>query len=190
MDHAYHKNLAHVGWQEVWDRQARRAPLMDEYWRLARGQRGMRVLDVGCGPGFFALDVARRVGQGGIVVALDSDPDALAFVRRRMTPLETPTLGVVAANAEDELPAGPFDLVLVTNVLHHADAPARILRHARKVGARILVAEFDPEGAGELGPPRAARLAPDVVAGWMRDAGWRVEGPTRHAFEQYAFVGS
>jgi SAM-dependent methyltransferase len=35
---------------------------------------GMRVLDLGCGPGFVTLELARRVGSQGQVVALDASP--------------------------------------------------------------------------------------------------------------------
>jgi len=34
---------------------------------------GMRVLDLGCGPGTITLDIAARVGPHGSVVGLDSD---------------------------------------------------------------------------------------------------------------------
>ncbi len=34
-------------------------------------RQGMTVLDVGCGPGFFSLDMARMVGGSGQVIAVD-----------------------------------------------------------------------------------------------------------------------
>jgi ubiquinone/menaquinone biosynthesis C-methylase UbiE len=33
--------------------------------------RGMTVLDVGCGPGFFSIELAKLVGEGGRVIAAD-----------------------------------------------------------------------------------------------------------------------
>lgn len=41
-------------------------------------QPGMRVLDVGCGPGRLAIPLARAVGPSGTVVALDLQPAMLA----------------------------------------------------------------------------------------------------------------
>jgi SAM-dependent methyltransferase len=40
-------------------------------WERARFRRGHRILDVGCGPGFAALDLAERLGPSGQVVAVD-----------------------------------------------------------------------------------------------------------------------
>src|ERR1019366_8203623 len=39
---------------------------------------GMRVLDVGCGPGRLAIPLARAIGPSGTVVALDLQPAMLA----------------------------------------------------------------------------------------------------------------
>src|SRR5206468_8251332 len=40
-------------------------------WRRAGITAGQTVLDVGCGPGYAALDLAEIVGPSGRVVALD-----------------------------------------------------------------------------------------------------------------------
>jgi ubiquinone/menaquinone biosynthesis C-methylase UbiE len=34
-------------------------------------QTGMTVLEVGCGPGFFTLDIAEMVGESGKIIAAD-----------------------------------------------------------------------------------------------------------------------
>jgi len=44
---------------------------------------GMTVLDVGCGQGFFTLDMARMVGPQGRVIATDVQQKNLDMVRRR-----------------------------------------------------------------------------------------------------------
>jgi ubiquinone/menaquinone biosynthesis C-methylase UbiE len=41
------------------------------------------VLDIGSGPGFFAIPLARLVGDGGLVVAVDIQPKMLEKTRRR-----------------------------------------------------------------------------------------------------------
>lgn len=38
---------------------------------------GMRVLDMGCGGGFAAIPIAHRVGETGVVVAADLQPEML-----------------------------------------------------------------------------------------------------------------
>ena len=41
---------------------------------------GMAVLDVGCGPGFFSLEMARMVGKSGRVIAADMQEGMLQKV--------------------------------------------------------------------------------------------------------------
>src|SRR5262245_39917742 len=45
---------------------------------------GSTVLDLGCGPGTFTLELARRVGSSGRVIAADVQPAMLAKVERRV----------------------------------------------------------------------------------------------------------
>jgi predicted methyltransferase len=47
--------------------------LVNPYGRLTRAglKRGQRVIEVGCGPGFFTVPAAKIVGEAGYVYALD-----------------------------------------------------------------------------------------------------------------------
>jgi SAM-dependent methyltransferase len=46
-------------------------------------REGDTALDIGCGPGFFTVPMARLVGAGGLVVAVDIQPKMLEKTRRR-----------------------------------------------------------------------------------------------------------
>lgn len=45
--------------------------------------RGMTVLDMGCGAGFASLGLAELVGEEGLVIAADIQPEMLSFVEER-----------------------------------------------------------------------------------------------------------
>lgn len=47
-------------------------------------EEGMTVLDIGCGPGFFTLDMAHMVGPSGQVVAVDLQDGMLDRLRSKM----------------------------------------------------------------------------------------------------------
>ncbi|HEX6620709.1 MAG TPA: methyltransferase domain-containing protein, partial [Solirubrobacteraceae bacterium] len=52
--------------------------------REALGARaGERVLDVGCGPGFYAEELLGEVGPEGTVVGIDASPPMLAAAAER-----------------------------------------------------------------------------------------------------------
>ncbi len=45
---------------------------------------GDRVLDFGCGPGFFTREFAKRVGDTGSVIAADLQEEMLSIVREKL----------------------------------------------------------------------------------------------------------
>ena len=49
-------------------------------------QPGNCVLDIGCGPGFFTREFARRVGDTGTVIAVDLQGEMLRILREKLEP--------------------------------------------------------------------------------------------------------
>ena len=47
-------------------------------------QKGMIVLDIGCGPGFFSIDMANMVGESGQVIASDLQEEMLQIVQNKI----------------------------------------------------------------------------------------------------------
>ncbi len=47
-------------------------------------EEGMTVLDIGCGPGFFCIDMAQMVGESGRVIAADLQEGMLAKLRDKI----------------------------------------------------------------------------------------------------------
>ena len=108
-------------------------------------QPGQRVLDVGCGTGYFARLLARVVGPDGQVVGVDPSPEMIDYARRKAGDVSSCQfqLGTVEAL---ELPAESFDVVVSSLVLHHLPEDLRVpaLREMWRVlrpGGTLLVAE-------------------------------------------------
>jgi SAM-dependent methyltransferase len=57
--------------------------LTEHVLRLAGLAPGMRVLDVGCGPGEVVFLAARLVGPEGTVIGVDVSPEAIELARQR-----------------------------------------------------------------------------------------------------------
>lgn len=81
---------------------------------------GMRVVEIGCGPGGAAREIARRVAPDGHVLAIDRSPTAIRQVRELGGELlESGLLSVRQASAEDlelEPDELPYDLALAVRV--------------------------------------------------------------------------
>lgn len=122
----------------------------------------LRVLDIAAGHGFFGIAVARQNPHAGIValdwanvleVAKENAREAGVSGRYR----------TIAGSAFEADFGDSYDLILVTNFLHHFD-PATIGQFLRKakaamaLGARLVVVEFIPDET-RIEPPIAAAFA-------------------------------
>lgn len=48
-------------------------------------KKGDTAIDMGCGPGFFTIDMAKMVGEGGRVIAVDLQEHMLLHVKKKAT---------------------------------------------------------------------------------------------------------
>jgi ubiquinone/menaquinone biosynthesis C-methylase UbiE len=105
-------------------------------------QPGERVLDVACGTGIVARQVAMDVGQSGRVAALDLNPDMLR-VARSMTQPAGPMIEWQKGNAESlPYPDHSFDLVVCQHGLQFFADKLAALREMRRVlasGGRVAL---------------------------------------------------
>lgn len=77
---------------------------------------GMRILDVGCGPGNLTAHVAEAVGVNGSVVGIDPSSERIAIALARTRP----NLSFCEGRAEEpsRFPPASFDVVFVNSTLH------------------------------------------------------------------------
>jgi ubiquinone/menaquinone biosynthesis C-methylase UbiE len=110
---------------------------------------GMAVLDLGCGPGFFTVEMARLAGKTGKVVAADLQEGMLEKARKKITDAaaddrraDAVTFHLCRADAIGL--AERFDFILVFYILHEVPDQAKFLGEIRsllKPGGRALLAE-------------------------------------------------
>jgi ubiquinone/menaquinone biosynthesis C-methylase UbiE len=124
----------------------RRTRVFDRLVALSGAKPGQRVLDVGCGTGFFARRIAQAVGPKGAVVGVDPSQPMLDYAEQHAPD----NCSFVNAGAED-LPFddASFDVVVSSLAFHHfpvdrrADGVNEIFRVVRP-GGRLFVADFSP----------------------------------------------
>ena len=106
---------------------------------------GERILDVGCGPGFYARELLDEVGPTGSVVAVDASPDMLELARRRCDGFENVTFregNAIALPVDDR----DFDAALCVQVMEYVPDPPVALAEmyrALRPGGRALVWDID-----------------------------------------------
>jgi len=135
---------------------------------------GVRVLEVGCGPGRLSIRLARRYGLD--VTGLDLDPAMIGRARTNAGGEAGPSF-LVGDAASLPFPDGSFDLVVSTLSMHHwADQAAGLAEIGRvlRPGARALVWDFRPgvrafhghQRPDPIDPARVPSLRVVSVAPW------------------------
>ncbi len=172
-------------------------PAAAEAWRRAGLGSGQRVLDLGAGPGFAALDLARAVGPGGRVLGLELSDTYLAAGRSAAAAAGLAQLELRRHDLRtDPLPDEPFDLVWCRWVAMFLPALEPLLDGlAARLppGARLVLHEYihwssfglHPHGAavGRFGVAtlesfRAAGGDPDVnrrLPSLLAERGFRID---------------
>jgi ubiquinone/menaquinone biosynthesis C-methylase UbiE len=107
---------------------------------------GQTVCDMGCGNGFYTLQLARLVGENGRVLAVDIQPEMLHLLDERAKAEQIANVEPILGTPIDpKLPAGSVDLILLVDVYHEFSHPEHMLkamRRALKPTGRIALAEF------------------------------------------------
>jgi len=65
-------------------------------------EKNMKVADFGCGAGYFAIPLARRVGKGGMIYAVDVMEPALESVRGRAKVFSILNIETLRGNLEKD----------------------------------------------------------------------------------------
>lgn len=109
--------------------------LLCQFLALFRIKLGSRVLEVGCGTGVVARDLAVRVGPRGRVTGIDPSVVLIREARRlaRAGRLARRLTFEVMDGAALEFPDGSFDATLAVTVLLHVAEPLRVLREMVRV---------------------------------------------------------
>lgn len=127
---------------------------------------GERILDVGCGPGFYVRELLDEIGESGSIVAVDASADMLAVAQQRCAGHDNVTFREGTANA---LPveSDDFDAALSVQVMEYvADVPAALheIHRVLRPGGRILVWDVDWATAWwHTGDPARMRR---IMAAW------------------------
>jgi len=139
--------------------------------RVAREGHLGRVVELGCGTGFFTNELARK---SEAVLATDISPGMLELAKRRVKAAN------VTFQAEDcqrtSLPGGTFDAAFISLVLHFTE-PGRTVVEMRRIlrpGGTLIIANLDPQALRGL-----SRLRSQIRVLYQGLVGYRVRPSTR-----------
>ena len=148
-----------------------------DLWDRAGFGEGSRLLDLGCGPGFAALDLAARVGAGGQVLAVDESERFIAALAREAERLGIEQLTARVERVEDlRLEPASIDGAFVRWLFCFLPDPAPVIDRVvlgLRPGGRLVVWDYLNYSATTLQPrsPAFDRVLAAVYESWRRTGG-------------------
>jgi ubiquinone/menaquinone biosynthesis C-methylase UbiE len=151
---------------------------------------GDTVADIGCGPGYFTVPLAKFL-YSGKVFALDTDQAMLDACRgqldqARMSNVET----LLCEEYEFPVEPGSLDGALAAFVVHHPSDPARFLSSIKgllRPRGWCTVLEWQAKEM-DAGPSLDRRIAPEDLDALARSVGFRA--PTHRALNDQHYMMS
>lgn len=134
------------------------------------------VADIGCGPGFFTLPMAKYLFEGK-VYAVDVQQEMLDEVSKQTADIHLTNVEVLLSE-ESSLPleTGLLDGALAAFVVHEADNPAELLQEVMRTlrsGGWLAVLEWHKREM-DAGPPVEARIDEGELRDLAARAGFRM----------------
>lgn len=164
--------LSRLGFQhEVW------ASATTALWDEARFGVGDALADLGCGPGFTSLPLARRVRESGSVLSVDASQKSIARLEAAAKALGVRNIAPTHASVDSiDLGEGSLDGAFARWLfcfLHEPEALVRKIARALKPGARVAVMDYFQYQAFALAPPIDVmpRVIDAVVQSWHESGG-------------------
>jgi ubiquinone/menaquinone biosynthesis C-methylase UbiE len=153
----------------------------DEVVAALRLRDDAHVADLGCGPGYFTLRLARAVPRG-IVYAVDVEPAQLDRLNQRLRETGLRNVVPVLAPTDDaRLAPASVDLIAIIDTYHHFEDRVRYmtrLKGALRPGGRLVVIDYH-KGPLPVGPPPAHKMAREQELSEIEQAGFVLaEEPT------------
>ena len=139
---------------------------------------GKSVADIGAGSGWFSVRAAKRVGDSGLVYAVDINPEATRYIDNRAQKEQLHNLKTILSKPDDPmLPPASVNSVLLLKTYHEVAHPITFLRNLRaalRPGAKVGI--IDRNGNGEN-----HGVSREVIIREAAQAGY-------HLLTQYDFV--
>lgn len=160
--------------------------------RLAGLRPGMRVLDVGCGPGDVSFVAAGLVGPTGSVLGVDASRDVVEFARSRAAQRGLSTVKFEQTTVDD-IAVDEVDAVIGRLILMHLRDPVSTLRNLARLvrpGGLIAFCEFDIGAAGSTPDSLLSQVLVDAIVRTFQGAGLDPGfGTTLHTLFRQAGLG-
>jgi len=110
----------------------------------------MVVVDIGSGGGYFAQEFSKKVGEKGMVYAIDVNQKALDFISDNFEKENIKNAKTLLGNFNGvNLPEKSVDLIFLRNVFHHLSNQEEYFKNIKKIlksNGKIAIIDYNHKG--------------------------------------------
>lgn len=130
-------------------------------------KKGDTILDLGCGPGDYSLEISKSVGETGKIIAIDENEDVINYFKKRIRQnnIKTYTHDILKKLPLDDSSA---DICIIITVLHalnikkHSHNFFKEMARVLKPHSKLFIINVKKENYG-FGPPMSMRIPPEEL---------------------------
>jgi ubiquinone/menaquinone biosynthesis C-methylase UbiE len=156
---------------------------------MALGLReGETVADIGAGSGYFTFRLASPVGEKGRIYAVDTSPDMIMHMNRRIRDMKLRNIVTVLSAPDDPLLMdGSIDRFFICDTWHHIQNQAQYLALMKKMlkpGGQVIMIDFQKVEL-PVGAPMEMKIAREDLVRQMESNGFKLV--KEHTFLPYQY---
>jgi arsenite methyltransferase len=151
-------------------------------------KNGEAIADIGAGSGYFAFRFARSVGSAGRIYAVDTDPDMILHMNRRIRELKLSNVVTVLSAPDDPLlQDGSVNRIFICNTWHHLENRAKylgLMKRMLRPGGQVVLVDYKKRQL-PVGPPPEMKIAKRDVVKEFESGGFKLS--REHNFLPYQY---
>ena len=141
-------------------------------------KKNMVAAEFGCGSGFFAIALAKKL-EDGLVYAIDVQQGPLSALSGAAASEGVKNIRIIRSDLEKSkgstLSDSSLDLVLIPNILFQVEDKKAVISEANRVlkrGGKLLIIDWLPE---KEGVPVKGRVSPEAIKNIAKEIGFELK---------------
>ncbi len=141
---------------------------------------GMQVADFGCGTGFFTFPIANKIGEEGVIYALDILPEKIEVIQSQAKLAKFSNIITKRVNLESKNGSGlndaSMDWVIIVNMLYQNKKKENIMLEAKRIlkkNGKILLIDWENLD-NSIGPNLKIRISKDEIMKMLIKSGFGI----------------